>query len=117
MSDTFSLKNKSIVVTGATGILGKAFVEAIAAEGGNIGILGRNKLVAEERAHAVIEAGGNAIPLIADVTSEKELTAAKDIMQAKFGKIDGLVNGAGGNISEAVVKPGGDIFSLDINAL
>ena len=117
MSETFSLKGKSIVVTGATGILGKGFVEAIASEGGNVGILGRNKTVAEERAHEVIVAGGNAIPLIADVSDEAQLISAKEKMLAKYGAIDGLVNGAGGNIPEAVVKQGEDIFSLDMNAL
>ena len=103
MPESFSLKNKSIVVTGGTGVLGKAFVEAIAAAGGNVGILGRNKIVAEERAHAIIEAGGNAIPLIADITVEEQLVAAKKIMLDKFGTIDGLVNGAGGNMPEAVI--------------
>jgi NAD(P)-dependent dehydrogenase (short-subunit alcohol dehydrogenase family) len=117
MSDTFSLKNRSFVVTGGTGILGKAFVEAIAAEGGNVGILGRNKMVAEERAHAVIAAGGNAIPLIADIRSEQELSAARKLMIEKFGAIHGLVNGAGGNIPEAVVQPEEDIFSLDMQAM
>ena len=41
MSDSFSLKNKSFIVTGGTGVLGKSFVEAIASAGGNIGIVGR----------------------------------------------------------------------------
>ncbi|HMJ45697.1 MAG TPA: SDR family oxidoreductase [Ferruginibacter sp.] len=117
MPETFSLKNKSIVVTGGTGILGKAFIEAIAEQGGNIGILGRNKIVAEERAHAVVQSGGNAISLIADVTNEKELTAAKESMVSKFGTIDGLVNGAGGNIDEAIIQPDDDIFSLDLHGL
>ncbi|MCP9749394.1 SDR family oxidoreductase [Ferruginibacter sp. HRS2-29] len=117
MSDIFSLKNKSFVVTGGTGILGKAFVEAIAAEGGNVGILGRNKVVAEERADAIVKAGGHAIPLIADINDEAALSAAKDEMVKKFGSVDGLVNGAGGNIPEAVVQPEDDIFSLDMQAL
>lgn len=112
-----ALQNKSIIVTGGTGILGKAFIEAIAEEGGNIGIMGRNKVVAEERAHTVILNGGNAIPLIADVTKEEELIAAKDVMIKKYGAIHGLVNGAGGNIPEAVVKPGEDIFSMNMNAI
>ncbi len=117
MTDRFTLSGKSVVVTGGTGVLGKAFVEAIASGGGNVGVLGRNKVVAEERAHAIIEAGGNAIPLLADVTSEKELRAAREKMLAAFGKIDGLVNGAGGNIPEAIVNPQDDIFSLDMEAL
>ncbi len=112
-----SLKNKSIIVTGGTGILGKAFIEAISNEGGNVGIMGRNKTVAEERAHEIISNGGNAIPIIADVTKEDELIAARDEMIKKYGAIHGLVNGAGGNISEAVVQPNEDIFSLNMGAL
>ncbi len=112
-----ALQNKSIVVTGGTGILGKAFIEAIAEQGGNIGIMGRNKIVAEERAHAINANGGNAIPLIADVSNEEELVAAKQTMLKKYGAIDGLVNGAGGNIPEAVVKPGEDIFSMNMSAI
>ena len=112
-----TLQNKSIIVTGGTGILGKAFIEAIAEQGGNIGIMGRNKIVAEERAHAINAKGGNAIPLIADVSKEDELVAAKETMLKKYGAIHGLVNGAGGNIPEAVVKPGEDIFSMNMNAI
>ena len=106
----FSLRGKSIVVTGGTGILGKAFIDAIANEGGNIGILGRNKVVAEERAHVVVTNGGSAIPLIADVSKEDELMAAKDTMIKKYRALHGLVNAAGGNITEAVVKPDEDFL-------
>ena len=111
-----SLENKSIVVAGGTGILAKAFIKAIATEAGNIGIMGRNKVVAEERAHAINANGGNAIPLIADVTKEEKVMAAKDEMIKKYGAIHGLVNAAGGNIPEAVVKPNEDIFSLNMDA-
>ncbi|RYF83276.1 MAG: SDR family NAD(P)-dependent oxidoreductase, partial [Chitinophagaceae bacterium] len=117
MSDSFSLHGKSIVVTGGTGILGKAFVEAIAAHAGNVGILGRNKTVAEERAHFIESNGGRAIPLIADVTSEDALNYANKIMLDHFGKIDGLVNAAGGNIPSAIVENGDDIFALDMDGL
>lgn len=117
MSNTFSLQKKSVIVTGGTGILGKAFIEAIASEGGKAGILGRNKIVAEERAHEIVQAGGKAIPLIADIHNEQELEKAKSLMLSEFGKIDGLVNGAGGNIPEAIVEPGDDIFSLNITGI
>ncbi len=117
MSNSFSLQDKSIVVTGGTGVLGKAFVEAIASSGGNVGILGRNKVVAEERAHCISKSGGNAIPLIADINKPEELAAANKAMLDKFGSIHGLVNGAGGNIPEAIVEHSDDIFSLDMEAL
>jgi len=117
MSNSFSLQDKSIVVTGGTGVLGKAFVEAIASSGGNVGILGRNKVVAEERAHCISKSGGNAIPLIADINKPEELAAANKAMLDKFGSIHGLVNGAGGNIPEAIVEHSDDIFALDMEAL
>jgi NAD(P)-dependent dehydrogenase (short-subunit alcohol dehydrogenase family) len=117
MASIFSLKNKTIVVTGGTGILGHAFVKAIGAEGGNVAILGRNKVVAEERANELINLGTNAIPIIADVLDETALKQAQVQIVNHFGKIDGLVNAAGGNIPESVVKPGEDIFSLNIEAI
>lgn len=76
--ENFSLKDKVIVVTGGTGILGKAFVEAIVEAGGAVGILGRNEKVANERAEAIQKSGGRAVALIADVMDEQQLHAAKE---------------------------------------
>jgi len=113
----FSLKEKVIVVTGGTGILGGAFIDGIVAAGGAVGILGRNEEVASERANAIVAKGGRAIPLIANVLVEEELIAAKDAMLKAFGKIDGLVNAAGGNMPQGVVQPEADIFKMDLNGL
>ncbi|MFC0513193.1 SDR family oxidoreductase [Mucilaginibacter angelicae] len=117
MDNQFSLAGKVIVVTGGTGILGKAFIDGIVEAGGAVGILGRNAQVAEERANAINEAGGKAIALVADVMNEAELTAAKDKLLAAFGRIDGLVNGAGGNMPEGVLQPDEDIFKMNIDGM
>lgn len=117
MKTDFLLKDKVIVVTGATGILGEAFVNGIAEAGATVGILGRNEKVANERAKAITDKGGNAIALIADVTKEADLIAARDLILSKYGKIDGLVNAAGGNMPDAVVQPDQDIFKLNMDAL
>ena len=114
MEDKFSLKGKVIVVTGGTGILGNSFVNGIVEAGGTVGILGRNKAVAEERANAINKNGGNAIALIADALDEEALTAAKDKVIAAYGKIDGLVNAAGGNMPDGVVMPDQDIFKMNL---
>lgn len=112
--ENFSLSNKVIIVTGGTGILGHSFVEAIVEAGGAVGILGRKAEVAEERARAINEKGGNALALVADVLDEGQLKAARDKALAHFGKIDGLVNAAGGNMPEGVLAPGDDIFDMNM---
>lgn len=110
----FSLENKVIIVTGGTGILGKSFIEGIVNAGGTVGILGRNKVVANERADLINKNGGKAIALIADAMNEEQLLDAKNKVLDAFGRIDGLVNGAGGNQPEGVLRPGDDIFKMNI---
>ncbi|WP_461452095.1 SDR family oxidoreductase [Mucilaginibacter sp.] len=114
MEDQFSLAGKVIVVTGGTGILGNSFVNGIVAAGGAVAILGRNKAVAEERTEAINKNGGKAIALIADVLNENELEQAKIKLLDTFGRLDGLVNGAGGNMPEGVLQNEDDIFKMNI---
>src|SRR3954469_10061001 len=117
MENSFSLKDKSIVVTGGTGILGDAFVNGIVEAGGAVGILGRKEAVAEDRASAINAKGGKAVALVADVLDEKQLITAKEKMLKAFGKIDGLVNGAGGNMPEGVLQPEDDIFKMNVDGM
>ena len=114
MKNQFSLEGKVIVVTGGTGILGKSFINGIVEAGGAVGVLGRNAKVAEERAEAIVRQGGKAIALIADAMDETQLTAARDKILKEFGKIDGLVNGAGGNQPEGVLMPDQGIFDMSV---
>jgi NAD(P)-dependent dehydrogenase (short-subunit alcohol dehydrogenase family) len=117
LENKFSLAGKVIVVTGGTGILGNAFIKGIVEAGGAVGILGRNEQVAEERAAAINAAGGQAIALIADAMDEAQLIAAKDKILAKFGHIDGLVNGAGGNMPDGVLQPEEDLFAMKLDGM
>jgi NAD(P)-dependent dehydrogenase (short-subunit alcohol dehydrogenase family) len=115
--DSFSLENHVVIVTGGTGILGNAFVDAIVEAGGSVGILGRKASVAEERAHAITQKGGRALPLVADVLDQAQLTKAKEQMLSHFGHVDGLVNAAGGNMPEGVLQPDEDIFSMNMDGM
>ena len=117
MDNKFSLAGKVIVVTGGTGILGNSFVNGIVEAGGAVGILGRNKDVAEARAEAINKNGGQAIALIADAMQEEELIAAKDKLLARFGRVDGLVNGAGGNMPDGVLQPEEDLFAMKLDGM
>lgn len=117
MNSKFSVKDKVIVVTGGTGVLGYSFITALAAGGAVVGLLGRNEKVAAERVAEIKQSGGRAIPLIADVTRTDQLLDARQIMLDSFGRIDGLVNAAGGNLPGAVIAPEKNIFQLDLDAL
>ena len=111
------LKGKIIVVTGGTGILGYSMNKALAEAGASVCIVGRNEETASSRAEEINKQGGEAIALKADVLDEAQLLNAKKQILDKFGKIDGLVNAAGGNMPGAVVQPEDDLFSLDMSAL
>lgn len=115
--DHFNLAGKVIVVTGGTGVLGQAFVNGIASAGATIAVMGRNEARAGERVEAVKKMGGRAIALIADVTDIDQLKSAREKVLKEFGRIDGLVNAAGGNMPGAVIAPEQDLFTMDIDAL
>lgn len=117
MENNFSLAGKVIVVTGGTGILGKSFIDGIVAAGGAVGILGRNREVAEQRADEINKNGGRAVALVADVLNTDDLNAAKEKVWNEFGRLDGLVNGAGGNMPEGVLAPEDDIFKMNLEGM
>ena len=115
--DMFSLKDKVIIVTGGTGVLGTGFVQAISAAGGSVVILGRNEAKCKHLVDEINENGGSAMFVIANVLEEDQLIAAKDKIIEKYGRIDGLVNAAGGNVPEAVLAPDKDVFDLNIDGM
>ena len=115
--DLFTLKNKVIVVTGATGVLGGSFVEAISKQGATVLLIGQNESVGEERARFIRNQGGQALFLKANVLVEAELEAAKNIAVETYGTIHGLVNGAGGNLPEGVLSPDQDVFTMNMEGM
>ena len=115
--DLFTLKNKVIVVTGATGVLGGSFVEAISKQGATVLLIGQNESVGEERARFIRSQGGEAVFLKANVLVEAELEAAKNKAVETYGTIHGLVNGAGGNLPEGVLSPDQDVFTMNLEGM
>jgi NAD(P)-dependent dehydrogenase (short-subunit alcohol dehydrogenase family) len=111
----FSLKNKTAVITGGTGVLGQSMVKAISEAGANVAVLGRRKEAGDELVGQLVKAGGRAISIKADVLEEDQLKTARDIVIKEFGSIDILVNAAGGNMPGAVVQPDSNFFSMKID--
>lgn len=89
--------SKTIVLTGAGGVLCSTLAVAMAKEGYNIAILDLRKEAADAVADSIKKEGGNAIGVEANVLEKDSLAAAKKEINDAFGKVDILINGAGGN--------------------
>ena len=108
----FSLSGKVAVVTGATGVLGGAMALGLARVGARVGVLGRREERAEEVAREILGSGGEAMPLLADVLNEERLRAAREAVLDRWGRMDILVNAAGGNVPGATLSDDATIFDL-----
>jgi len=108
----FSIKNKKIIVTGATGVLGKAMAQHLASEGAVVIILGRNEQKVNEFVGELTSSGGEALGIFADVTQESDLEEAAKKIKEIYGTVDILINVAGGNMPGAVVRPDQTVADL-----
>jgi NAD(P)-dependent dehydrogenase (short-subunit alcohol dehydrogenase family) len=97
----FDLEGRVAVVTGGYGVLGGSIAEALGAAGAKVVVLGRNQRAAEAKAEALQRAGTAAIGLVADVLDDKALVASRTALLAEWGRVDILVNAAGGHVAQA----------------
>ncbi len=109
-----ALKNKVAIITGGNGVLGGAIAKGLSAQGVKVGILGRTQQTVNDRVDEINQLGGESIALIADVLDKESLIAAKKQIIKKWGNIDILVNGAGGNLKGATISPEDNFFDLSI---
>src|SRR5918995_286512 len=108
----FSLSGKVAVVTGATGVLGGAMARELARVGARVGVLGRREERAEAVVREILGSGGEAMPVLADVLNEERLRAAREAVLDRWGRMDILVNAAGGNVPGATLSDNRAIFDL-----
>ncbi|MEG1562635.1 MAG: SDR family oxidoreductase [Bacteroides sp.] len=115
MTHLFSVKDKVVVITGGTGVLGRTIALHLAAEGAKVVILGRKTAVGEKIVGEITAQGGEALFLTTNVLDAAVLKQnLTDILQA-YGRVDALLNAAGGNMPGATIAPAGDFFDLRID--
>ncbi len=112
LQDLFSLEGRVAVVTGATGVLGGAMARGLARAGAKIGVLGRREERAEEVAREISDLGGEAAAVPADVLDEEQLREVRDAVLGRWGRLDVLVNVAGGNVPGATLSGHETVFDL-----
>ena len=88
------LSDKIVVVTGGGGVLMAEFGRALAECGAKVALLDINEKAAQEVAESI---GENAIGIGTNCLVKESILAARDIIHEKWGKVNFLINGAGGN--------------------
>lgn len=112
MNELFSVKNKVVAITGGTGILGKEIGSYLASQGAKVVIMGRKAEVGQAIVNDIKEKGGESMFLQTDVLNREVVEQnLKDILAA-YGRVDALLNAAGGNMPGATIAPTGTFFDL-----
>ncbi len=101
MTTLFDLRDRTAVITGGYGVLGSSMARALAVAGVRVGILGRRTDEVTRVVDTITHDGATAMSLIADVIDRDALVAARERMLSAWGRIDILVNAAGGNVARA----------------
>lgn len=109
----FSLHNKVIVFTGATGALGGSLALSLAKAKAKIVILGRNQSLLDALL-AKISPSTETAAFVVDVMDKKSLEDVKSQVIKQFGHIDILINAVGGNLPGAVIADDQSIFDLSV---
>lgn len=116
MAVSFDITGKIAVLTGAGGIICGTMSREFAKKGAKVALLDLFPEKAQKIADEIVRHGGEAIAVKADVLNRESLEKARHIVLERFGRVDILVNGAGGNKKEATTGPDNSFFTLDQEA-
>ncbi len=117
IQDLFNFTGRTAVITGGAGVLCAAMSRALSAAGASIAILDLNGEAAETLAAELRAKGGDAIGVACDVLDKESIEAAAATILKRFGHVDILINGAGGNKPQATTNPKQSFFDLPAEAL
>ncbi|MFP4029642.1 MAG: SDR family oxidoreductase [Candidatus Brocadiia bacterium] len=111
------LTGENIVLTGGAGVLCGVMAEALAERGAAVALLDIDEEMAEKKACAIRDAGGDAVAVICNVLDREDLEHARTLVKEAIGTPTVLINGAGGNKSDATTGPDKEFFDLPADAV
>lgn len=110
----FDIKDQVVVITGGTGVLGREIGAHLAREGAQVILLGRRQEVGEALAESIRREGGSASFMACDVTDVDAVSNVRDQVVSQYGRVDALLNAAGGNMPGATIPPGKTLFDVKV---
>jgi NAD(P)-dependent dehydrogenase (short-subunit alcohol dehydrogenase family) len=116
LNKLYDFAGRSVVVTGGTGILGRVIVEAFIGCGASVTLITRSVKKGQDLIEE-LNATERAVVVQGDVLSSDDLEGARQVVIEEFGRIDCLVNGAGGNRPEATTSDKLSFFDVPQEAL
>ncbi len=117
LAQLFSIQDSVAVLTGGGGVLCSTMSKALALAGAKVAVLDINLGAAQKVASEIQAHGGELIPVQCDVLDKASVEMAAQTVLNKFGRVDFLINGAGGNKKEATTSPDLRFFDLSQDAL
>ena len=112
MNKLFNIKDYVVVITGGTGILGRCIAKYLALEGAKVIIGGRKEDVGAKIVADITAAGGCCEFVKMDVMDRGCMQSVCDYIVGKYGRVDTLLNAAGGNMPGATIAPDQTFFNL-----
>jgi len=116
MDNLFNVKDLVVVITGGGGILGRGMSEYMCSQGAKVVILDRCREAGTNLEAKLKAKGYEVTSYCTDVLVKESLEETADAIMTKYGRIDVLVNAAGGNMAGATIGPDSTIFDLEIDA-
>jgi len=113
----FDISGRVAVVTGGGGVLCGTMSRALGRLGVKVAVLDLFEEAAQRVADDIAAQGGTALAVRCDVLDKASLEAARDAVLTRFGRVDILVNGAGGNKKQATTSPDLSFFDLPPDAI
>ncbi len=112
-----TLEGRIAVVTGATSGIGRATALALARMGAHVVIVSRSPQKCAETAAQIVQAGGSATPIAADLSSQRGVRSVAEQIRARFPRVDVLVNNAGAIFGERRLSEDGIEMTWALNHL
>ena len=114
MKNLFDIQGQVVVITGGTGVLGREIGEYLALQGAKVVLMGRNEETGKQIVDGIRGKGGEAMFLRTDVMNPAVVEQNLQDVLSAYGRVDALLNAAGGNMPGATIAPTGTFFDLKV---